>query len=161
MSDVNLLTVFIEPLSEAGLASLRDLKNSDLLIVGAVGKTGKGEYDLGVAAGIGPIGFPVESESRLADILDRTEADLVVDCSGKIAWTAPLLKICLRRGIPALIWAPPGGFDDGDLMDLNRIDEIAMDHRVSVAFFRDPEELQKGASAATSGSCGIAPFQLY
>ncbi len=160
MRDENLFAVFVEPLSEPGLESLRNLEGSDVLAVGAVGGE-RDDRDMGVVAGIGPTGFPVEDESSFLDVLGHVGTDVVVDCAGDLCRTAPLLKSCLRLGIPTLIWVPAGGFRGSELMKLEELDDAAMEEKVPVAFFEDPKDIQTGIAAALSGPCGIAPFQLY
>ncbi|RDB62345.1 hypothetical protein C1878_08465 [Gordonibacter sp. 28C] len=160
MRDQNLFAVFIEPLSEPGLESLRNLDGSDVLVVGAVGRGGD-DRDMGIVAGIGPTGFPVEDESKFADVLGHVGADVLVDCAGDLRRTASLLKSGLRLGVPALVWVPPCGFESNDFVELGELDEAALEGGAPVAFFEDPKDIQTGISVALAGPSGIVPFQLY
>ena len=163
MPEENIFAIFIDPLTDQGIVSLRALDAADtsILVVGAVGDTSEDERDVGEIAGVGQIGFAVEEEAALVSLLERVQADLVVDCAGDLCSTVGLLERCVKAHVAVLLWVAESGFDENELLELGKLDEVALEYSVPVSFFSDADELVRIAPEVHSLLPGIAPFQLY
>lgn len=142
----NTFVMLIEPLSEAGLRCVRLLDSAGILLVGAVGReTGAGE-DVGLLAGTRPTGFDVQDPAMLPKLAAQGSPDAVIDCSGDICWSAPLLEACAEAGLPVLIAGAPTRTEHGRRL-LAGLEELAGKRGARITVCRSVEQAVRRVAA--------------
>lgn len=102
----NVFAVLVRPRTEEGLTCLKRLEGSNVLVVGAVGRSTELPDDECSAVDEKLYGFDVAEEGELEQVVEDCNADVVIDCSGDALYALELLDRCLGLGV-ALAVAPP------------------------------------------------------
>ncbi len=99
MAEKQIRVMIIGAAGEMGRACTRFMTERGATVVAAIGRrSGLGE-DIGILAGVGPLGVAVEPADAVRAALDRTKPDVVLDCSGELHDIADNVRTCLRAGV--------------------------------------------------------------
>lgn len=100
MSEKKIRVMVLGASGNVGTECIRLLKNKNVEIVAALGRTRHLGEDAGEVAGIEAIGVALESIDKLEEVIERTHPNLAIDATGNyLREVYPYLMTCAKHGV--------------------------------------------------------------
>lgn len=99
MADKQIRVMIIGAAGEMGRACTRFMTERGATVVAAIGRRSHLGEDIGTISGIKELGVAVEPADAVQAALERTQPDVVLDCSGELHDIADNVRLCLNAGV--------------------------------------------------------------